>query len=69
MLLSAVIVDSPEDVIRHLQSNVELQKAYPWQRLLTTAVEHGKSPRVTRLCLGATLLNANLAKLHPSIGC
>jgi hypothetical protein len=49
---TAMIVDSPEDLLRHLQSNSDLQRDFPWQRLLLSSIEHGKAPRVTRLCIG-----------------
>jgi hypothetical protein len=51
---TALIVDNADEVERLLKSNQDLQRIFPWQRLMSIAIEHGKCPRVLKLCIGST---------------
>ena len=59
---TALIVDNAEDVSRLLKTNLDLNSAYPWQRLFDIAVDHGKSPKVVKLCLDN---GANVNSIDP----
>ncbi len=51
---TAMITDAADDVERLFRNNHELARTFTWQRLLNISIEHGKSPKVLKMCLGAS---------------
>jgi hypothetical protein len=49
---TAMITDAADDVERLFRNNHELARTFTWQRLLNISIEHGKSPKVLKMCLG-----------------
>ena len=48
---TALVVDNPIEIQRILTTHVEWQQKYSWQKLFAIAVEHGKSPKIVKLCI------------------